>query len=123
MLKSLSSILLLSSDLKKSKEFYKKLGLIFVSEENGILTFRLNWFKIQILDKKSATIDNDANVEPKGAGVYIYFSTDDVDKLYSELKKKGLKPSSEPKNWPWGNREFAIKDPDGYRLVLYQVIG
>lgn len=24
-----------------------------------------------------------------------------------------------PRDWPWGNREFVLKDPDGYKLVFW----
>lgn len=52
----------------------------------------------------------------------IYLIVDDVDETYKELLEKGLKPSSEPRDWPWGNREFVIRDPDGYKLVFYREI-
>ena len=50
----------------------------------------------------------------------LYFSVDDVDEAYKSLRAKGLKPSSEPKDRPWGNREFVIRDPDGYKLVIFK---
>jgi uncharacterized glyoxalase superfamily protein PhnB len=47
-------------------------------------------------------------------------SVDDVDSTYQELVDKGLTPSSQPREWPWGNREFVIRDPDGYKLVIFK---
>lgn len=32
----------------------------------------------------------------------------------------GMKPSSEPRDWPWGRREFVLRDPDGYKLVFFK---
>jgi catechol 2,3-dioxygenase-like lactoylglutathione lyase family enzyme len=29
-------------------------------------------------------------------------------------------PATEPRDWEWGNREFIIKDPDGYKLCFSQ---
>lgn len=52
---------------------------------------------------------------PVGAATaYIY--CDDVDKYYAELKSRGAALESEPKNWPYGMREFFVSDPDGNRL-------
>src|SRR5689334_21193106 len=118
MLKSVASFLLLASDLKKSKEFYQKLGFI-ISEEKNMVVARQNWFKIQILDKKASSYPQDNEIEPKGAGIYIYLKVDNVDEYYKKLIDEGLKPSSEPKDQPWGNREFVIKDPDGYKYVIH----
>ena len=61
-------------------------------------------------------------MDNKGAGLFLYFEVDDVDEYYEDLLSKGLKPSSEPRDWPWGNREFVIRDPDGYKLVFFHEI-
>jgi len=62
-------------------------------------------------------------MDNKGAGLYLYISVDNVDKFYKKLLSKKLKPSSAPRDWPWGNREFVIRDPDGYKLVFFKRIG
>ncbi|MHB1865000.1 MAG: VOC family protein [Candidatus Saccharimonadales bacterium] len=62
----------------------------------------------------------EAHLDNKGAGLFIYISVDNVDEFYNGLIDKGLKPSSEPRDWPWGNREFVIRDPDGYKLVFFK---
>ncbi len=49
-------------------------------------------------------------------------SVENVDDYYKQLLDKGIKPSSEPKDWEWGNREFVVKDPDGYRLVFFNKV-
>jgi len=43
-----------------------------------------------------------------------------VDNYYQFVKIKNIH-STEPKTWPWGKREFVVKDPDGYKLVFYSV--
>lgn len=47
---------------------------------------------------------------------------DRVDGFHKGLLSKGLKPLTEPQDSPWGNREFVIRDPDGYRLVIFEYI-
>lgn len=58
----------------------------------------------------------------RGRGVYAYINVDNVDAKYEELIEAGFKPHTEPKDWPWGNREFILKDPDGYKLCFWQSI-
>ena len=62
----------------------------------------------------------DSMAGEKGRGMYVYISVDDVDKKYEELIKIGLKPATKPRDWNWGNREFILKDPDGYKLCFWQ---
>jgi len=45
-----------------------------------------------------------------------------VDKYFLWVKGQGIEPRTEPKTWPWGKREFVVKDPDGYKLVFYSLI-
>ena len=53
-----------------------------------------------------------------GHGVYLTIETDDVDKLYEELKRKGVKILVELRNEPWGDWHFAVVDPNGVAIDL-----
>jgi len=61
----------------------------------------------------------DSLASEKGRGMYIYIKVDDVDAKYKELSALGVQQITEPKNWDWGNREFIVKDPDGYKLCFW----
>lgn len=115
MLKRLDSLLLYVTDTHKTAEFYRKLGFEIAREENDFTLVKLKDFEIHCHDKTEVTFRNESNIEPKGAGVYIYVSVEGIDEYYKTLLEKGLKPSSKPRDLPWGNREFVIRDPDGYR--------
>ncbi len=52
--------------------------------------------------------------------MFLYISVDNVDNFHKGLLSRGLKPSTEPRDSPWGNREFVIRDPDGYKLVIFK---
>ena len=52
--------------------------------------------------------------------MYINVEVSDIDDYYQQLLEMSIKPSTEPKDWPWGNREFVLRDPDTYKLVFYQ---
>jgi len=122
-LKSVSGIVCYIKDIDKTAEFYKQLGFIIDKHEPDYLSIRSNWFWIDFhpQDKEDKPdFQKEANLENKGAGLFLYLSVDDVDEFYQGVLGKGLKPSSEPRDWPWGNREFVIRDPDGYKLVFFK---
>lgn len=49
----------------------------------------------------------------------ICFSdTHDLDALFTDLGRNGVQIECEIANRPWGNRDFTIRDPDGYKLIL-----
>lgn len=118
MITSISSLLFYANDLDKTFEFYQKLGFK-PKNEKGMVKFRVNWFEVTLIDKKIAEIKKYAEAELKGLGMFVYIKVADVDNFYDFAVKKGIKPSSSPKDWPWGNREFVIKDPNGYALVFF----
>lgn len=49
-------------------------------------------------------------------------SCDDIDRLYEELKSKGVTIRDEIGDRPWGFREFETEDPDGNRFTFYKHI-
>lgn len=53
-----------------------------------------------------------------GRGMYLTIEVEDVDKLYNELKQKGVAIKVEIRNEPWGDRHFAIEDPNGIAIDI-----
>ena len=92
------------SDLKKSVLFYQDvLGLEKIGE----------WPAYAIFDIAGVTF----GLEPK-AKLEICLLVDDVDKAYQNLKDKGVKFVTEPKDRPWGCRDATFVDPDGNTFVI-----
>ncbi len=57
----------------------------------------------------------------KGVGHRVWCSTvQDVDALATAVKARGGQLDHEPHDTPWGSREFAITDPDGFKLSFVQ---
>jgi uncharacterized glyoxalase superfamily protein PhnB len=48
-----------------------------------------------------------------------HINVEDVDEFYKGAVEKGMKPKAEPRDLPFGRREFALSDPDGYELVFF----
>ena len=124
MIRSLDSILIFVSDLSASLDFYQKLGF-GMEKHDSVGLARLGDFVIHLVDEKHASengpaFKQEAEIKPRGAGIYTYVHVERIDLFYKEIVKSGIKPSSEPKDWPWGNREFAVRDPDGYKYIFYE---
>lgn len=49
----------------------------------------------------------------QGQGMYLTIEVEDVDRVYDELKKKRVAIKIDIRNEPWGDRHFAIQDPNG----------
>lgn len=55
----------------------------------------------------------------KGQGFRMYCSTaQDIDSLASRIKRHGGTLVEEPKDQPWGGRDFAVLDPDGFLITF-----
>lgn len=57
----------------------------------------------------------------KGIGVRLWARTaQDIDQLAARVKTRGGTLSKEVQDVGWGPRGFAIDDPDGYHLTIFQ---
>ncbi|UTA66709.1 MULTISPECIES: VOC family protein [Emticicia] len=53
-----------------------------------------------------------------GQGMYLTLEVADVDRVYQEMKKKGVAISVDLRDEPWGDRHFAIVDPNGIGIDI-----
>lgn len=126
-LDSISGLLFFVIDLNKTADFYEALGFKIEKRTPESVVVHLNWFWMEFVaqDKAEKTVfkkESDLEVEQadyKGAGIFVHISVDDVDEFFQSLLVKHMRPSSEPRDWPWGRREFVLRDPDGYKLVFF----
>jgi uncharacterized glyoxalase superfamily protein PhnB len=55
----------------------------------------------------------------KGVGIRFYCSTpQNIDELAAQIQARGGKLENEPTDQPWGARDFAIVDPDGFAISI-----
>lgn len=54
-------------------------------------------------------------------GVYLTIEVENVDEMYHQLKAKNIPIEIDLRDEPWGDRHFAIKDPNniGIDIVTY----
>ncbi|MHA2029583.1 MAG: VOC family protein [Candidatus Kariarchaeaceae archaeon] len=110
-----------TADITSSINFYTEtLGLeiseYYPNRENP------TWVALKIGDQRLAIGMTFKDINHKyhskgiiGSGVHFYIVVDNIDEVYNKLKSK-INIIDEIENKPWGSREFALKDPDGYLL-------
>lgn len=55
----------------------------------------------------------------KGDGFRLYCgTTQNVDALAAKIKARGGTLDEEPRDTPWGTRDFSLTDPDGFKLTI-----
>ena len=53
-----------------------------------------------------------------GQGMYLTIEVEDVDSLYEVIKEQGIDIEIAIRDEPWGDRHFAIRDPNGIGIDL-----
>jgi uncharacterized glyoxalase superfamily protein PhnB len=109
------------NDLQASVAWYRDvLGFIVAEEyrrDDQVMGVRLKAGAVELLlgqDDFAKGRDRQ-----KGAGLRFYCTTaQDVDQLAAEIQKRGGQLTQEPKDQPWGTRDFAVVDPDGFNISI-----
>jgi len=107
---------ILTEKLTETKAFYTdKLGFGVTFENEFYLLLHTPNHEAEI----SFLLPNHPSQQPlfhpafQGQGVYLTIEVEDVDGLYADLKAKGVDIALEMRDEPWGDRHFAVKDPNG----------
>ena len=111
------------NDIHRSVAWYQKvLGCVVVErwEKEGVLrgaTLRAGAVDFY-LGQDDWKLGRD---RVKGAGFRIYCTTSqDVDAVAAGIKARGGTLLHDPQDEPWGERDFAIADPDGFKITISQ---
>ena len=113
------SIFLFVSDLNRSVNFYRNILEIEPAFQQGKMAgFNVN--HVQLLLHADGDV---ARVPPgasRGSGTAFHFDVKDIDKHWEHLNKLNIPLHEKPADQPYGMREFAVKDPDGYEIEFVQ---
>lgn len=105
--------------LEKSLEFFLALGFREVSRPTGWVFVE----KDNCIVMMGECLDSLPVSELGDHNYFGYLHVDDVDAYYNDLKAKGLETLFPISDKPWGMREFAVKSPEGHRLMIGQWVG
>jgi catechol 2,3-dioxygenase-like lactoylglutathione lyase family enzyme len=120
---SISGITCYVEDLARTAEFYEAIGFRRGKDEPDRVTFYVNWFFVTFIAQdreEDAELRKEAELPSKGSGLFLYIKVDDIEDFHNAVLSKGMKPMGEPKVAASGNREFVLRDPDGYKLAVFQ---
>jgi catechol 2,3-dioxygenase-like lactoylglutathione lyase family enzyme len=120
---SISGVSCYVEDLSTTAEFYESLGFRRGKQESDRVTFYVNWFFVTFIardQEDDAELREEAELPNKGAGLFLHIKVDDIEDFYRSVLSEGMDPAGEPQVRASGNREFVLRDPDGYKLLFFQ---
>lgn len=112
---------IITTKLAESKAFYVDLlsfGVTFENEFYLLLHTPNHEAEISFL------LPNHPSQQPvfqqpfQGSGIYLTIEVDDVDGIYEALRNKGVEIKVAIRDEPWGDRHFAIQDPNGVGIDI-----
>ncbi len=111
---SINAVTLVTHNMAKAVRFYETLGfpLDYGGADAPFTSFRVGENHLNL----TAT-----SVAPHwgGWGRLILY-VDDVDAMYTHVVAQGLHPEAPPRDAPWRERYFHVRDPDGHELSFAQ---
>ena len=109
------------NDLQASIAWYRDILGFIVAEEfkrdDQVMGVRLQAGTINFL----LTQDDFAKGRDrqKGAGLRFFCMTaQDIDQLAATVRERGGQLTQEPTDQPWGARDFAVVDPNGFNISI-----
>lgn len=112
---------IITEKLEETKAFYTKILDFGVSFENDfylLLHTPNQTGEISFLKPNHPSQKPIFQTKFDGKGVYLTIEVDDVDAIYKKLIEKGVKIEIEIRDETWGDRHFAIKDPNGIGIDI-----
>lgn len=104
-------------DRRKTRDYYEnKLGFSYIGSDEFEFYLILQKDKIQIHFFEYKRLD------PKENYGQVYIRTNDIDKLYQTFLDNQvlIHPNGHLETKPWGQKEFALLDPDNNLLTFGQ---
>jgi len=112
---------IITEKLKETKEFYTQVldfGVSFENEFYLLLHTPDKSSEISFLKPNHPSQKPIFQTRYNGKGVYLTIEVEDSDKMYKELKDKNIAIEIEIRSETWGDRHFAIVDPNGIGIDI-----
>lgn len=114
----LSFITLGVADLDKSKHFYNEvLGWVPFQDNGGIVMYQLNGMILSLYPQHALMEDSQVINDGKRSRFTLaqcLRSPEEVDALFTELRKQKVTITKEPQKVFWGGYSGYFADPDGH---------
>ena len=106
----------ITEKLQETKKFYTEIldfGVSFENEFYILLHTPDHSAEISFLQPNHPSQKPVFQSEFNGKGVYFTIEVENVDEIYKQLQERGVQIEIEIRDEPWGDRHFAIVDPNG----------
>ena len=107
---------IITEHLKETKEFYcdkLEFGVVWEADWFILLSTPDGKDTLSFLAPNHPTQAIDHFRKPyQGQGVYLTIEIEDVDTYYEQLKSKGIEITLDIRSEEWGDRHFAVVDPN-----------
>jgi uncharacterized glyoxalase superfamily protein PhnB len=103
--------------VEETKNFYIKYF-------GATVTFDCGWYVNLEFGRESSTLQFMEPQQPEhrlcnGTGLIYNFKVNDVDSEHERIAAAGLEVLMPLENHPWGDRGFAVTDPNGISIYIY----
>ncbi|HMQ49401.1 MAG TPA: VOC family protein [Saprospiraceae bacterium] len=112
---------IVTEKLAETKAFYTQVlgfGVTFENEFFLLLHTPDHAFEISFLQPHHPSQQPLFQPPFQGQGLYLTIEVEDVDRLYQLMEEKGVTIAIALRDEPWGDRHFAIIDPNGIGIDL-----
>lgn len=112
---------IITEKLQETKKFYTEVldfGISFENEFYLLIHTPNNSAEISFLQPNHPSQKPIFQSAFSGKGVYLTIEVENVDEVYKQLIEKGVQIEIEIRDEPWGDRHFAVKDPNGIGIDL-----
>lgn len=107
--------------LQESKEFYTKyldFKIVFENEFYVLLSTPDGSTELSFLEENHPSQQPLFQKAFNSSGIYLTIELSNVDEWYKRLHEAGVKIQIDIRDEPWGDRHFAITDPNGVHIDL-----
>jgi uncharacterized glyoxalase superfamily protein PhnB len=121
----LNAIGIVSSDLAKSIEFYRLLGVDFPEGEGHIEATLPSGVRFMLDSEevvRSFRPDWTREIGNQLALAFECASPAEVDEVYARMEAAGFQAEKEPWDAFWGQRYAQLRDPDGVPIDLFAAL-
>ena len=117
---SISAITLTISDMGRAVAFYSGLGfeLRYGGPASSFTSFHVGGGYLNLM----AAPEGRNTGHYGGWGRFIIYVAD-VDAMYHRALGQGHVPEFAPRDAPWGERYFHLRDPDGHEVSFARLLG
>ena len=115
-IESINAVTLVTADMERSVRFYRALGfeMRYGGETASFTSFHVGSGYLNLgLGSELGDVS--------GWGRAI-FHVSDVDTVYARVVAEGFVPEFAPRDAPWGERYFHLRDPDGHELSFARLL-